>query len=150
MTKLKAVEERAPSCYKENIKNKHREHISPPLSKHTYLMLWYVCVSATCTHPFTPTHPSNHPMFLTYILLSLMALFKSYPCVGDVTIPLALLPLWTHTFRCELHVYYSIQWNLQIKDALGAELLSSFWRWEVRANMQFIAPSRLIHLDSMY
>jgi len=60
-----------------------------------------MCVSYMYT-PSPPSHPSNHPMFLTYILLSLMALFKSYPCVGDVTIPLALLPLWTHTFRCEL------------------------------------------------
>ena len=30
-----------------------------------------------------------------------MALFKSYPCVGDLTVPLALLPLWSHTFRCK-------------------------------------------------
>ncbi|XP_064393802.1 phosphatidylinositol glycan anchor biosynthesis class U protein-like [Halichondria panicea] len=42
---------------------------------------------------------SDHPVFLTYILLSVTTLFKSYPCLGDLTIPLALLPLWTHTFR---------------------------------------------------
>ncbi|XP_064393288.1 phosphatidylinositol glycan anchor biosynthesis class U protein-like [Halichondria panicea] len=41
----------------------------------------------------------SHPVFLTYILLSVTTLFKSYPCLGDLTIPLALLPLWTHTFR---------------------------------------------------
>ncbi len=49
----------------------------------------------------SPSPSSNHPMFLTYILLSLSALFKSYPCVGDLTVPLALLPLWSHTFRCK-------------------------------------------------
>ena len=50
-------------------------------------------------------HPlsSDHPVFLAYILLSLMALFKSYPSVGDLSLPLALLPLWSHTFRCEPH-----------------------------------------------
>ena len=43
---------------------------------------------------------SGHPLFLTYVLLSLMALFKSYPSVGDLALPLSLLPLWSHTFRC--------------------------------------------------
>lgn len=42
---------------------------------------------------------SHRPMFLCYVLLSLMALFKSYPCIGDLTVPLALLPLWSQTFR---------------------------------------------------
>ena len=45
-------------------------------------------------------HNSDQPMFLVYVLLSLMALFKSYPCMGDLTLPLALLPLWAHTFTC--------------------------------------------------
>ena len=44
---------------------------------------------------------SEHPMFLAYVLLSLIALFKSYPCIGDTALPLALLPLWAHTFRCK-------------------------------------------------
>ncbi|CAI8016035.1 Phosphatidylinositol glycan anchor biosynthesis class U protein [Geodia barretti] len=42
---------------------------------------------------------SEHPVFLAYVLLSLMALFKSYPSVGDLALPLSLLPLWSHTFR---------------------------------------------------
>ncbi len=63
------------------------------------LHYWYVVplLLALCS----PPPSSNHPMFLTYILLSLSALFKSYPCVGDLTVPLALLPLWSHTFRCK-------------------------------------------------
>ncbi len=53
---------------------------------------------------------SDHPMFLTYVLLSLTALFKSYPCVGNITLPLALLPLWGHTFRCELkYQFYTVE-----------------------------------------
>jgi len=38
-----------------------------------------------------------------------------------------------------------IQWNLRIKDTLGAEFvlfLEVVLWWEVRANMQFIPPSR--------
>ena len=51
-------------------------------------------------------HPSSdHPLFLAYILLSMMALFKSYPSIGDLALPLSLLPLWSHTFRCERTLY---------------------------------------------
>lgn len=45
---------------------------------------------------------SNHPMLLAYVLLSIMALFKSYPTISDITVPLALLCMWSHLFRCEL------------------------------------------------
>ena len=37
-----------------------------------------------------------------------MSLFKSYPTVSDVTIPLSLLPLWTHVFRCKLLVQAAV------------------------------------------
>jgi phosphatidylinositol glycan class U len=42
---------------------------------------------------------SEHPVFLTYTLLSLISLFKSYPTVADLSLSLAFLPLWSHTFR---------------------------------------------------
>ena len=57
------------------------------LSVYLVYVLWYLC--------------SDHPMFLAYVLLSLMTLFKSYPSVGDLALPLSLLPLWSHTFRCQ-------------------------------------------------
>ena len=33
-----------------------------------------------------------------------------------------------HSVQCAVGPIRSVQWNLQIKDTLGAELLSSFWR----------------------
>ncbi|XP_065916195.1 phosphatidylinositol glycan anchor biosynthesis class U protein-like [Dysidea avara] len=42
---------------------------------------------------------SNHPMLLAYVLTSLMALFKSYPTISDITVPLALLCMWSHLLR---------------------------------------------------
>lgn len=41
-------------------------------------------------------------MFLMYMLVGLMAIFKSYPSYGDVALYLALLPLWRFTFSCKL------------------------------------------------
>jgi len=65
-------------------------------------ILWYLVLIFYCSSPMPlPLPLSEYPMFLTYILLSLISLFKSYPCVGDLTLPLALLPLWGHTFKCE-------------------------------------------------
>ena len=66
---------------------------------------------------------SNHPVFLSYILLSLMALFKSYPVIGDLTVPLALLPLWSHTFRCML-------WNLFLVSFPDPSPHTREWIWE--------------------
>ena len=50
---------------------------------------------------------SEQPVFLVYVLLSLMSLFKSYPSVGDLALPLSLLPLWSHTFRCQSMIYWN-------------------------------------------
>ena len=76
------------------------------------LLTHMICNSQCATTPPPSSLRSGHPVFLTYILLSLMALFKSYPSVGDLALPLALLPLWSHTSRCEcthicsvLHVF---------------------------------------------
>ncbi|KAK2184084.1 hypothetical protein NP493_283g03002 [Ridgeia piscesae] len=40
----------------------------------------------------------DHPVFLMYTLITIMAIFKSYPSYADASLYLALLPLWTHTF----------------------------------------------------
>ena len=50
-------------------------------------------------------------MFLVYTLLSLISLFKSYPTVSDFTIPLSLLPLWTHVFRCKYIITHTKYFN---------------------------------------
>ncbi|XP_014214639.1 phosphatidylinositol glycan anchor biosynthesis class U protein [Copidosoma floridanum] len=39
------------------------------------------------------------PMLLAFSYLALDAIFKSYPCIGDVGFYLSLLPLWRHLFR---------------------------------------------------
>ena len=58
-----------------------------------------VLISYSVCHYYPPR--SNHPMLLVYVLTSLMALFKSYPTISDITVPLALLCMWSHLLRCE-------------------------------------------------
>ena len=62
----------------------------------------YISNHVFTTAPAVIFSYSKHPMFLVYVFLSLISLFKSYPTVSDITVPLALLPLWTHIFRCTL------------------------------------------------
>ncbi|KAK0088811.1 hypothetical protein PV325_010605 [Microctonus aethiopoides] len=39
------------------------------------------------------------PMLLAFAYLSIIAIFKSYPSIGDVGFYMALLPLWQHLFQ---------------------------------------------------
>lgn len=41
----------------------------------------------------------NDPMLLSFSYLAIGAIFKSYPCVGDVGFYISLLPMWRHLFR---------------------------------------------------
>lgn len=44
----------------------------------------------------------REPLFMATLLIALNAIFRSYPCIGDVAFYLALLPMWQHVHRCEL------------------------------------------------
>lgn len=44
----------------------------------------------------------DHPVFLMFMQLAVISIFKSYPTVGDVALYLAFIPVWSHLHRCEL------------------------------------------------
>lgn len=56
----------------------------------------------------------GEPMLLAASLTALMAVFKSYPSLGDVGFYLALLPMWKHLFNCEFWYICSIDMSLAI------------------------------------
>ncbi|XP_050588523.1 phosphatidylinositol glycan anchor biosynthesis class U protein [Bombus affinis] len=41
----------------------------------------------------------HDPMLLAFSYLAIIAIFKSYPCIGDVGFYISLLPLWKHLFQ---------------------------------------------------
>lgn len=43
----------------------------------------------------------HDPMLLAFSYLAIAAIFKSYPCIGDVGFYMSLLPLWKHLFQCK-------------------------------------------------
>eukprot|EP00794_Sanderia_malayensis_P018916 gene18916-20820_t len=56
--------------------------------------------------PFTIVF-RNRPIFFCYILLSSISWCKTYPTFGDLSIPLALLPLWKTSF-CYLRTQFIV------------------------------------------
>uniref|UniRef100_A0A1A9UMZ6 Phosphatidylinositol glycan anchor biosynthesis class U protein n=1 Tax=Glossina austeni TaxID=7395 RepID=A0A1A9UMZ6_GLOAU len=45
----------------------------------------------------------KEPILLTTILIGLMSIFRAYPCLGDVSFYIALLPLWKRSLKFMAH-----------------------------------------------
>uniref|UniRef100_A0A8C1D0P7 Phosphatidylinositol glycan anchor biosynthesis, class U n=1 Tax=Cyprinus carpio carpio TaxID=630221 RepID=A0A8C1D0P7_CYPCA len=41
----------------------------------------------------------EHPVFLIFMQIAIISIFKSYPTVGDVALYMAFLPAWSHLYR---------------------------------------------------
>uniref|UniRef100_A0A667XAY0 Phosphatidylinositol glycan anchor biosynthesis, class U n=1 Tax=Myripristis murdjan TaxID=586833 RepID=A0A667XAY0_9TELE len=47
----------------------------------------------------------EHPVFLIFMQLAVISIFKSYPTVGDIALYLAFLPVWSHLYRFLRNVF---------------------------------------------
>ncbi|XP_041112795.1 phosphatidylinositol glycan anchor biosynthesis class U protein-like isoform X1 [Polyodon spathula] len=41
----------------------------------------------------------EHPIFLMFMQIAVISIFKSYPTVGDISLYMAFLPMWSHLYR---------------------------------------------------
>ncbi|KAL7833210.1 hypothetical protein SRHO_G00302280 [Serrasalmus rhombeus] len=41
----------------------------------------------------------EHPVFLIFMQIAIISIFKSYPTVGDIALYMAFLPAWSHLYR---------------------------------------------------
>ncbi|XP_067145001.1 phosphatidylinositol glycan anchor biosynthesis class U protein [Centruroides vittatus] len=77
----------------------------------------------------------KEPMLLFYILLTLMAVFKSYPSISDVGLYLAIMPIWTHLF---LHTRQSFLVGcILFSCSVLAPVLWYLWIYAGSANANF-------------
>ncbi|XP_062501181.1 phosphatidylinositol glycan anchor biosynthesis class U protein-like [Corticium candelabrum] len=85
----------------------------------------------------------DHPTFLFYVLCFLVSIFKSFPTVGDVALPLSLLPLWSHLFK---YMRYTFVASCML---LAATIIGPiFWyMWVVagHANANFFFAATVLH-----
>lgn len=100
------------------------------------LFIYSFQINATILYliPLSITFRKN-PLILSLSLLSLIAIFKSYPCVGDVGFVLALFPFWTHLFDY-MQQGFLVGVNILVSSALGP-IVWHLWIYSRSANANF-------------
>ncbi|KAK9512798.1 hypothetical protein O3M35_001133 [Rhynocoris fuscipes] len=83
----------------------------------------------------------SNPMLLATSLTALIAVFKSYPCLGDVGFYLSLLPLWKHLYNSkavvpDMQQTFIILCSLVITSVLGPTVWH-LWIYSRSANANF-------------
>jgi hypothetical protein len=71
------------------------------------LFLYTFQINATILYLFPLSLKLQHqPIMLATILTALTAIFRSYPCVGDIGFYMALLPIWKNCSKCECGIVF--------------------------------------------
>ena len=85
----------------------------------------------------------EHPMFLMYILITIMAVFKSYPSYADAALYLAMLPMWKHTLH---YLEYSFEVTMMyIVSTVLAPIFWHMWIYAGTANANFYFAITLVY-----
>lgn len=93
-------------------------------------------INATVLYLFPlGVHLRKEPIFFSYILVALAAVFKSYPSVGDVGFYISFLPLWKHLFFFMQQTYVITCFFLSTS-VLGPTMLH-LWIYAGSANANF-------------
>ncbi|KAK6620363.1 hypothetical protein RUM44_006764 [Polyplax serrata] len=93
-------------------------------------------INATVLYLFPlALHLRNEPIFLSFIIVALTAVFKSYPSLGDVGFYFSLLPIWKHLFFF-MRQTFNITCLLIITSALGPTVWH-LWIYAGSANANF-------------
>ncbi|XP_033755506.1 phosphatidylinositol glycan anchor biosynthesis class U protein-like [Pecten maximus] len=77
----------------------------------------------------------EHPVFLLYLLIFLIGVFKSYPSFADVGLFLCLLPLWKHVFSYMRNTF--VVTCMFICTTVFAPILHHLWLYAGSANANF-------------
>lgn len=66
------------------------------------LFLYTFQINATILYLFPLTFKlRDNPILLSTLLIALSAIFRSYPCVGDLAFYMALIPMWKTVAKCK-------------------------------------------------
>ncbi|XP_060075224.1 phosphatidylinositol glycan anchor biosynthesis class U protein-like [Ylistrum balloti] len=84
----------------------------------------------------------EHPLFLLYLLIFLIGIFKSYPSFADVGLFLCLLPLWKHVFSYMRNTF--VVTCMFICTTVFAPILHHLWLYAGSANANFYFAIALV------
>ncbi|XP_071968275.1 phosphatidylinositol glycan anchor biosynthesis class U protein [Engystomops pustulosus] len=103
-----------------------------------HFSLFFVCVFQI--NVFFYTVPltiklKEHPVFLMFMQIAIISIFKSYPTVGDVALYMALLPMWSHLSRFLRNIF--IVSCMLVVCSLLFPVLWHLWIYAGSANSNF-------------
>ncbi|CAH1778134.1 unnamed protein product [Owenia fusiformis] len=111
-----------------------------------HFRLFFICVFQI--NAFLYTVPlairlQKHPVFFLYILLPIIAVFKSYPSYADTIIYIALLPVWAHTYKYMRNTF--VVTVMYIVCSVVAPILWHLWIYAGSANANFYFAITLVY-----
>ncbi|XP_032151088.1 phosphatidylinositol glycan anchor biosynthesis class U protein isoform X5 [Sapajus apella] len=77
----------------------------------------------------------EHPIFFMFIQIAIIAIFKSYPTVGDVALYMAFFPVWNHLYRFLRNIF--VLTCIIIVCSLLFPVLWHLWIYAGSANSNF-------------
>ncbi|XP_072918172.1 phosphatidylinositol glycan anchor biosynthesis class U protein [Hemitrygon akajei] len=103
-----------------------------------HFRLFFVCVFQINVFFYTlplSVKLRDHPMFFMFIQIAIIAIFKSYPTVGDVALYMAFLPMWNHLYRFLRNIF--VVSCMLISSAVLFPVLWHLWIYSGSANSNF-------------
>ncbi|KAL1925673.1 uncharacterized protein VTP21DRAFT_556 [Calcarisporiella thermophila] len=99
-------------------------------------------------HAFTFTVPfsikfSEHPLFVVFLLTTVMALFKSYPSIGDAALYMGFFPIYHEIFKYIRLGFLSA--NLYLYAAALSPVFWYLWVWAGTGNANFFYAVTLVY-----
>nr|CAB3264869.1 phosphatidylinositol glycan anchor biosynthesis class U protein [Phallusia mammillata] len=89
----------------------------------------------------------SHPVFLVFMLIAITGIFKSYPSVGDASLWLCLLPLWSHTFSYLR--YPSVTGAMLLTSTILCPVMWHMWINAHSANANFYFAATLAYTTAL-
>ncbi|XP_068171316.1 phosphatidylinositol glycan anchor biosynthesis class U protein isoform X2 [Antennarius striatus] len=103
-----------------------------------HFRLFFLCVFQINTFFYTiplSIKLRDHPVFLIFMQLAVISIFKSYPTVGDIALYLSFLPVWSHLQRFLRNIFL-VSCILLVCSALFP-VLWHLWIYAGSANSNF-------------
>uniref|UniRef100_UPI00398F19D1 phosphatidylinositol glycan anchor biosynthesis class U protein n=1 Tax=Pristiophorus japonicus TaxID=55135 RepID=UPI00398F19D1 len=103
-----------------------------------HFRLFFVCVFQINVFFYTlplSVRLRDHPMFFMFIQIAIIAIFKSYPTVGDVALYMAFLPMWSHLYRFLRNIF--VVTCMLISSSVLFPVLWHLWIYAGSANSNF-------------
>ncbi|KAI8345913.1 cell division cycle protein [Mortierella sp. GBAus27b] len=85
----------------------------------------------------------DHPLFVSFLLCTIMGTFKAYPAIGDASLYLGLLPLSSEIFKYMRYTFLIV--NLFLYSSLLAPIFWYLWIYVGSGNANFFYAIGLVY-----